>query len=1444
VFFIEGMKKGSIKHKVYSALFTLVGVLMLTIPFDATAQHSYTPETVNPMLEPWRWKTFPQLRGKGVRCLTEDVKGAMWFGIDNGIMNYDGYTWINHNDSIFGNAPINDIHASINNTIYAGGDMGLFTLRDNNWEKTFPANTAKSIRVSLVKEMSDGSIMAGITYGMLHIKNKKFTIYTSRARINEFEDLHPGIEHVYLPDDVLFNGNVGAVDDIFDDGQGNLKVFMSVSNQGRIITFNPDSINNNELDKYKVTTHLDQTQLADRQSYLLTSNGDEWLVNAYYKSGIFHRNGSEWKHFKLSENFGGDEIYTSIIESNDGAIWLGGLGKIYSYHNSQWKVYSTPDFSVPTSRIEVYQSNDGNLWLMGTMGEVYRIDFTDKRWATYKNLNFGFIDHASREWYIEANNKVVVNDSGKWQAFDTEHGLIDAPVRIYQTSKGIIWAAGSHGGIAATAYLKNNIWIKELHPDLSWGIDYRSVFESTDGSIWFGASVDRQVELGQLAGVLRLKNPGETPHQWEHYASNAGIGQQNVYGIGESPDGALWLGGSRLHRFDGKRWSSALQLEKLGEFVDIVYSSPKNTLWVGSRFYGLYRFDGTEWVHFNTEHGLSSNTIISVHEESDSSVWAVTDQNICWFDGTNWFSDIFSSNFRITREGGDIVTYNNKIYINHSMREWKRRAFPFSKTPEYAYSDFWTVKYNRDNKPPQTFFEFHPDKVSYKGSALVSWNGNDFWEETPNNKLVFSYRINDGEWIPFSAERNITLTELKDGFYTIEVRARDLDNNVDLSPASITFRVTPPVWKQAWFIALLIIFVAVVAFYETRLIRRNTELSDLNISLNLVNEKLERRQKLIEKQKDEIAVQATELENKNEILEQQNTKIGKQRDKLEKMIKHVEDLSKVRLRFFTNISHEFRTPLTLILCSIEQLINKKDQINQEQASKAYELIQKNTRRVYKLINQILEVRRIETGTMKLNPEPGDIVSYLNQLISLFNDLAVQQKINLSFKHSQKSIVAVFDHDKIEKILFNLISNAFKNTPQKGSINIEAELITEIQEGVNPSIPVPYIELKVKDTGKGIPTETTHQIFERFYQIDDTNKEMNFNSSGIGLSFVKDLVKVHFGKIHVKSELGKGSCFSVLIPYEIPDIKNNENPKSFEYKPSSYLSQNIRNDIEAVGNLLLNQRGVKQSLAEIDAERTEIEKARKNEMPILLVVEDEDDLRNFISNTLSEKFMVIEAANGKQGLEKALDIQPDLIISDIMMPEMDGLSMTRKIKENLISCHIPVILLTAKVAHDQKVAGYETGADAYIEKPFSNRMLKTRINNLLKTREQLREKIKRELILDPEKINVSSADDKLLKQMFEILEEKIADSNFDVESMSQAFHLSRSHFSRKIKQITNLSPKQVLVKFRLKRACRLLEQNKLTVSEIAYMVGFDHPNSFSRTFRKYYNMSPTEYLSQN
>jgi signal transduction histidine kinase/DNA-binding response OmpR family regulator/ligand-binding sensor domain-containing protein len=1413
--------------------------------YTLTSQVPFSPKTAEPITESWRWRSMDMIAAKGVRCMLDDAKGNMWFGVDKGIVRYDGYEMTVYDQQDYLKFPVGTLYQTDDGKLYAGSESGLLIFDNDKWEKLFPATDSIHVSITCMEQTPDGGLLAGVQDGFLLLNDNKITVFSAYSRIDHFHQLHPDINFIVLPDEIMFQRNFGRVDAIHTVNNNHIWMFVSRNNDGKLLKFNITDTINGVLQKFSVTTELGGIPLSNRNQIIETSDGEIWIINGFYKSGIIRQRSHKWELLKLSDLFGGDELHTSIMEVTDGSIWIGGLGKLFVLKNQKWDVYAAPAPPIPSSRIILHEATDGQIWIAGIQGDVFRLSYNNDRWTKYVGLNFQCVDEEHTEWFISVEGQVVFNKKGGWFTYDVRHGLIDTPVKLVATKSNRIWVAGSHHGVAATAYLENNHWHKQSHPRLSWGIDPRSVFEDVTGSLWFGASVDRQDALGQVSGVLQLLNPYDTEFIWKHHTQQDGINQHNVYGIGQSPDGSMWLGGTNLLTYQGNRWRTLPGKEFFNEFVDIVYS--RENLWVGSRYYGLFRFDGNEWTRYTTIDGLPSNTIISVFEENAQSVWVVTDKDIARYDGSRWHSEIFSSELRIPREGGEILAdQDGTVWINKALREWKRRAFPFSITPDEAFDEYWTLRYRPDTMPPKSTIDLFTEHVDQSGNTLIRWSGRDFWEEAPSGSLSYSYRINSGEWSNFSAETSVVLTNLKDGRYTFEVRARDLDFNVETTPSVISFVVKPPIWKQGWFIILVTSFLLIIGFYEYRLIKRNRSLSKLNVSLQDANETLEARQEKIERQKEMILQQKEELEKKTFILEEKNTEISSQRDQLSEMVDKVEELSRVKTRFFTNISHEFRTPLTLILGSIEQLLNAPSN-DKSKLNRAYQIIHRNSRRILRLINQILEIRKIETDSLTLQTRPGDFLSFIAGIMQLFQDLANSQSMTLTLHTSYKHIPILFDHDKIEKVFFNLLSNAFKSTMPGGRIEVYIrkkhthglDQFSYSDKNVsrkNSSNDKEMLEVVVKDTGQGIPEQYLDKIFERFYQVDESYYHKKYDSSGIGLSYVKDLVAIHNGSIKVESISGEGTSFIVEIPWvntTADDLSSTDKSLQDQTVP---ISDDIKLEIENMGKAIQQSR--------IHEETISSSGTADHEKLLLLLVEDEHELRKFIKEILDPDFNVIEAIHGAQGYELALSLLPDLIITDLMMPVMGGNELCYNLKNNLATNHIPVIMLTAQVAPEKKLEGYQTGADAYIEKPFNTEFLKIRLNNLLQAQQKTREKIMRDLLTQPSEILIHSEDDKVLRKMQEVLEENISNSDFDVESLCQQFYLSRSHFSRKIKQMTGLTPKEIIDSFRLKRAGQLLQQQKLSISEVAYMVGFEHPNSFTRAFRKFYNMTPSEFATQN
>ena len=521
---------------------------------------------------------------------------------------------------------------------------------------------------------------------------------------------------------------------------------------------------------------------------------------------------------------------------------------------------------------------------------------------------------------------------------------------------------------------------------------------------------------------------------------------------------------------------------------------------------------------------------------------------------------------------------------------------------------------------------------------------------------------------------------------------------------------------------------------------------------------------------------------------------------------NLQELDKIKSVFFENISHEFRTPLTLILGPVKKMLSEE---NSAKYKKEFTRVIKNAERLLNLINQILDLSKIETGNYKLSICNGDVAAFINSVAKSFYPAAEQKNIEYSLISKPENIPGYFDPDKLEKILTNLLSNAFKFTRDGGSISVEVTGKFEKE-----------VEIKIRDTGIGIPQDQIEKIFDRFYQVNRLSEE-DTPGTGIGLALVKELIELHHGKISVDSTEGKGSQFMFTIPLAKENyVSVNITGSSFDL--TEYKLENYKLPLES------------------EPSNGNIDRIYQDKEQIILVVEDNTDVRNFITENLAKNFRVLESGDGEEGWENALVSIPDLIISDIRMPKLDGIDLCKKLKFDERTSHIPVILLTAKAEEHDKLKGLNVGADDYITKPFDYNELNARINNLILQRTKLRKKFSSQITLQPKDISITSADERFLNKVMDLIENNISDSSLNVKKLSDEIGMSRVQLFRKLKALTDQSVVDFIRSMRLKRALKLLENSSGNISEIAYNVGFNNPAYFSECFRKQFGKLPSEY----
>jgi signal transduction histidine kinase/DNA-binding response OmpR family regulator len=527
-----------------------------------------------------------------------------------------------------------------------------------------------------------------------------------------------------------------------------------------------------------------------------------------------------------------------------------------------------------------------------------------------------------------------------------------------------------------------------------------------------------------------------------------------------------------------------------------------------------------------------------------------------------------------------------------------------------------------------------------------------------------------------------------------------------------------------------------------------------------------------------------------------------------------EDLFKqvdaLKSRFFANISHEFRTPLTLLLGPIENRLSKATDASDK---KELSIMRSNASRLLTLVNQLLDLSRLESGSLKLQSRQLNLNQLIERVSSQFASMADSR--NITFQIDATEAVDLYaDGEKVEKIITNLLSNAFKFTAANGTIHL---IITK--RTVDRQFPSGSVEIILKDTGIGIKENDLPKIFDRFYQVDSSTTRQ-YEGSGIGLALVKELVELHHGSIVVESIIGEGTCFTIHLPLGKDHLTSDE----LALVPAEELSQD---QTAVIADAL-------EDVDEIDAGPS---------MPKLLIVEDNADLRYYLRSCLSDKYNIVESPDGLDGYQKALEQIPDLVVTDLMMPGMDGIELCKKLKADEKTSHIPIILLTAKADHSTKLEGLRTGADDYITKPFSQDELVTRVVNLITIRRNLQQKYSRQLLLMPSEIDVDSMEDRFVKKVMTVIEQYIGDSSFSVDVLAREAAMSNIQLYRKLKSLTGFTPNELIRNTRLERAASLLKQRAGNVADIAYQVGFNNLSYFSKCFREKFGKSPSEYSPQ-
>jgi signal transduction histidine kinase/DNA-binding response OmpR family regulator/ligand-binding sensor domain-containing protein len=1063
-----------------------------------------------------------------------------------------------------------------------------------------------------------------------------------------------------------------------------------------------------------------------------------------------------------------------IIEDKSGVIWiakdLAGVSKFKMNRLVFTKYEKLKIQNLDSIKIcSIYEDSRENLWILVNYKAIYKIDRDLSHVTQYdpgqtKKISCFIPSSSNGLLWIGCNRGILEFNirSGKFRDPLPQTGLADN-LRKMKTldmlDDGNLLYIATTIGLFAYNYKNQRIYKSAYSAATIIG----SLIKMKNGEIWAVGNFYgiHKIEFNAKLDILYL-----TPVINKNKFIDAEIGVSTNYIFYEDNNGFLWIGNETgIHQLDPRTGKN--QNYKLFENTDFqsvmsITADNNNNLWLGT-----YK----KLCRLNMKTGK-----LKVFEEDDgvpflnysrNSVFKNKEGRI-YFGGYGGFYSFYPDSFKTNDYVPPIVISDLRLFNKPIKANISKNAIL---TGNIAYAKSINLKHNQNDLS----FEF----------ASLDYN------QPYKNKYAYKLEGYDREWIYTDAKSRIaTYTNLDPRTYVFRVKGSNNHDVWNEEGTSLTVQIHKPWWATffAFGIYILVVICLIFAYIRVRIWRLKKEKLELERQVDL-------RTRQIEEQKEEILAQ-------RDMLEEQNQQI----------FQHEE----LKSRFFTNVSHEFRTPLSLIQSPVEELLD--DPRRSEKERRKLNTVQRNVRRLINLVNQLLDISKLDGGKMKLELIEANVLNHLQAITGIFISLAETKSINYVCHFQTTEVKYWFDPDKLEKIAGNLLSNAFKFTPPGGDILFTASYKNSVDSPVEK-----YLEFSVNDTGPGIPAQSLEKIFDRFYQVEASLKSEG-GGTGIGLSLTREITKLLHGDIMVESTPGKGSTFTVVLPLGKKHLDDSEFillkevPECVDIKPDLHTSLKETNPT---------------------SEEKPLEKK-----PIILVVEDNRDIRLQLADNLFKQYTILEAIDGVAGLKKAIESIPDLIITDLMMPHMDGKELCEKLKKDERTCHIPIIMLTAKVTLEDKITGYLTGADDYIPKPFHMAELKARVSNLIDQRNKLRERFRREITLQPTDISITSMDEKFLKKVMEVTEKLMNDETFDLNKLRAEMNMTRSTLFRKIRALTGQCPTEFIRTLRLKRAADLLKQNFGNVTQISLEVGFNNLSYFNRSFKKLFGVSPVEYAKSN
>ncbi|MGD9928471.1 MAG: two-component regulator propeller domain-containing protein [Mangrovibacterium sp.] len=1402
-----------------------------------------------------------------VDCILKDKRGFMWFGTWNGLCRYDGYSFKTykrdtHPDGLHDNF-IHALCEDPDGNIWIGTGKGLAYFNFSTDRFELPGNLEQifgSMTIShLTYDLHGRLWVATKNYGVWLIVPVEGTVTTQKLDDALLPDRHINYLTTYEGKAFVGTDNGLAVIDTerLEPAQDFNELVYSLQNINVSCIF--------------VDSRKNIWVGSDEGLYQY----DPVAADIFYYPGQVETPGA-LDHLTV----------TAIAEDIQGQMIVGTLGGL-NFFNPEDRSFShlkgTYDDKENLNNPFVNSmlaDLQGNIWVGTDKGGVNQYNIHQKPFASLRNdpANPNSLSHNTINSIYKEGDVLWVGTAGgglnritgmgqqveRFQYDPNNPASIrsDFVTSIYRDDRKNLWLGTWGLGLSRLVSRKDRTF-ESFHFDPATPNSLCSEFVSSVTGFR-----DGQLLVGTLGG-LDLFDPGKKSFSHLHELMKAPdpfevgcllLDQKRQLWIG-TRNGLYFLDAAQLDEI-GSSTEIASQaffnkaddpLSLPGNYVISLHEDRQGNVWIGTYGNGFCRYEKNEvgkeiFIRYTEKEGLCNNVVYAIEEDLQGNLWLSTDKGLSKFNPiTGEFQNFFvkdgllSDQFYWSASDADAAgnlyfgTIAGLNYFNASDIDLYQENGKLVFTEFSVFNTPVNIgqKFHSKVILPQSVAMTERLELSHKDAVFsIEFSALDYFLP---EKVRYAYKMDgvDQDWVEVpSTRRFANYTNLSGGEYTFRVKASNSDGVWSDEEATLKIVVHPPFWQTVWF---RVVFVLVVTLLVMAYIRSRTRF--LKEQKRKLEKQVRERTEKIEEQKEKLEQQAFRLQKTNQQLEErqrliegqkvelelQNTKIARQRDELIELNEKVNLINQLRLRFFTNISHEFRTPLTLIIDPLEQLMrNLREDKNTVNTLK---IINRNAQRLLHLINQLIYFRRLETGKMNLRVSKGDLKQFLYQIFESFTDLAQHQQIDYQFHAGDAPDETWFDAEKLENIFYNLLSNAFKYTPEQGMVSMT---VSYAAEGTFDELPAPHVCVEVKDSGPGIDAEHLPFIFERFYQAR-SEKNTSLKSSGIGLALTLELVQALHGHIQVLSQPGKGSRFLVRLPYL---------PSQFDEKELDQTVVPVEVNLQGRVDVLFENM--------VFANETEQEETdeQKQSNPLVLIVEDNFDLRSFLTQTLKPDYRILGAENGKDGLQMARKYSPDLIISDVMMPLMDGLELCSHLKKDIQTSHIPVILLTAQAMVENWIEGLESGADDYVPKPFNLQVLQARMVNLIESRRRLKKMFSSPQDAPVSDVTTNSVDEEFLTRAYNILEKFYQNPDFSASQFASEMFVSRSLLYKKIKAITDLNITDFINSFKLKKAVVLIRENKQPISDIAFQVGFNDPKYFSRIFKKFYGMSPSEFSSLN